>query len=403
MRAITLLAVFLTGALLIGCGSTQVVRTPTPLQAGVPSQGFELLWQLNIGKMDEADGRGLNLASDSQRLFVAGTSGRLTALWKQPKSRYQDQVIWQIQFEPRIISGPVLSGNRLIVGTSKGDVLMLSAENGELLWQTRLNSEVVSQPVLTDDRVFVRTNDGRVVALNLQTGETIWAADHQMPNLFLRGAAPVLLDGDSLFVGRESGVLEALSVQNGSKQWDVRIAAPKGRTDLERMVDLQSKLILDSGRLLVLGFNGQLASINPKTGNFQWTKELTGYRDMLLHDRVLYVIDENDILRALDPASGTEYWVQNGFKFRQTAQVEADQLNPTQIRVTDGLGFVHWLNAKDGGFIARFKHADHLNDGEKVMHWLQEQDKHYVLDSDGNITAYQQTTRPGGSAAGQNQ
>lgn len=400
MNFIYISLALLVSTLLIGCSSSQVVRTPATLTAEIPTQKLERLWQLNLGKMDEADGRGLQLSHAADRVFVSSSSGRLSALWKETKTRSQDQVIWQIQFEASIISGPLLHQDQLIIGTSKGDVLALSATSGEVLWQNQLNSEVVSQPVIADSKVFVRTNDGRVVALNLQDGASIWVADHQMPNLFLRGAAPVLVDGETLFVGRESGTVEALTVQNGAKQWDVRVATPSGRTDLERMVDVQAELIIHSGRLFVLGYNGQLVAINPISGNFLWTKELMGYRDMLVDNSTLYVIDEADILHALDAGSGTEYWTQPGLKFRQTSTVMADQTQAGRLIVTDGFGYVHWLNARDGGFISRFKHANHLNKGEKIIHWLQLQDRHYVLDSDGNFTVYQQdsiTTRPGDS------
>ena len=395
---------FISAVLLQACSSTsQTVRIPTPLTDGVETRAMSLQWQVSVDKLAEADGRSLALAGDDQRLYVASSSGLLTALWKQNQSRYTDQVIWQTKYEAAVIAGPVLADGKLLVGSAKGDVLALAPDNGQVVWQTLLNSEVISTPVVEGNRVFVRTNDGRVVALNVSTGDVIWVADHQMPSLFIRGAAPVLVEGDKVYVGRESGFVEALSINTGETIWDARIATPAGRTDLERMVDIQSSLVLHNGRLIVLSYNGRMAALNPNNGNISWAKDISGYRDFAVIDNVIYLVDEEDILRALDPVTGTEFWNQAALKYRLIGDVRVDLNNPTSkpvIFLSDGLGYMHWLDPKDGHIMARYKHANHLKDGETILQIHQDKQHYYVLDSDGGVTAYQHrsapTTRPGG-------
>lgn len=390
--------------LLQACSSTsQTVRIPTSLSESVDTRSMSLQWQVSLGKLAESDGRSLALADDGQRLYVASSSGIVTALLKPNQSRYTDQVIWQTKHESLIIAGPVLADNKLLIGSAKGDLLALSPRNGEVLWQARLNSEIVSKPVVEQDRVFVRTNDGRVVALNIQTGHIIWVADHQMPNLFIRGAAPVLVDGDKVFVGRESGFVEALSIHTGETIWDARIATPSGRTDLERMVDIQSSLVLHNGRLMVLSYNGRMASLNADNGRISWAKDISGYRDFVVLNEVIYLVDEEDILRALDPATGTEFWNQAALKYRLLGDVRIDKTHThtnAVILLNDGFGYLHWLDPKDGQILERFEHANHLKDGEKILQVHQDKQHYYVLDSDGSVTAYQHrsapTTRPGG-------
>lgn len=374
-----------------GCGTTsQTTRIATPLQPIESPFDLVLQWQLVADKMSPADGRGLNIAQDEERVFMGSSSGLLTALWKANKSRSTDQVAWQILFEPGVVAGPTVADDRLILGTSKGDVIALSPQDGRQLWQARLNSEVVSKPVVSQGRVLVRTNDGRLVSLNANTGEVIWVAEHQMPTLFLRGSAPVLVDGARVYIGRESGYVEALSFATGEKIWEARIAIPSGRTDLERMVDIQAALVLDGGRLFALSYNGRMVALNRLNGNFLWVKDIAGYRDFIMYNQVLYLVDSDDVVRALDPNTGIEYWAQSGLKFRQVGdlaidtQVESD----AQIRLTDARGYIHWLNAKDGGFSARFKHANHLDMGQHILELQQEGQRYYVLDSEGTMSAY---------------
>lgn len=382
----------LVALVLQGCGSSgKTVRVPTPLAPLTSSYDMQFVWQVGLGKMNSADAKGLHIAQDSQRLFVASAAGDLMALQKANQARFTDQVIWHIKYEARITSGPLLHDNQLFIGTSKGDVFALSADNGRVIWQTQLNSELVSLPVFADGRVFVRTNDGRVLALNAVNGDVVWTAEHQLPNLFLRGAAPVLVENGVVYVGRESGFVEALSAANGEKQWEARVAVPRGRTDLERMVDVQAGLVLDSGRLFVLSYNGRLAALNPQNGNFLWAKDLSGYRDFVLDRQALYVIDEDDVLRAFDLAGGTEYWSQQQFKYRMLGDLQWDR---DQLLVDDGLGYLHWLNPRDGGVVARVKLANHLDSGQKILRIQRDNERYYVLDADANISVYQRMPNP---------
>lgn len=393
----------LSVVLLQACSSTsKTVHTPTPLTQGIDAQDLNLEWQVSVDKLAEADGRSLAMADDGQRLYVGSSSGLLTALWKQNQSRYTDQIIWQTKYEAAVLAGPVLTEGKLLIGSAKGDLLALSPENGQVIWQAQLNSELISTPVVEGSRVFVRTNDGRVIALNVQTGEVIWVADHQMPNLSIRGAAPVLVMDDMVYVGRESGFVEALSTSTGETAWEARIATPSGRTDLERMVDIQSALVLHNGRLFVLSYNGRMAALNPKNGNISWAKDISGYRDFVVLDNVIYLVDEEDVLRALDPITGTEFWNQATLQYRLLGDVLVDTNSSANysILLADGLGYMHWVDPKDGHIKARFKHVNHLKDGEKILQIHQDKKRYYVLDSDGGVTAYQHrsapTTRPGG-------
>ncbi|MDY0135675.1 MAG: outer membrane protein assembly factor BamB [Thiomicrospira sp.] len=391
-RIFLFLAPMLAGVMWLGgCSTTsQTTRIATPLQPISSPFSLQLNWQLVAQKMSSADGRGLAIAEDDERIYMGAASGLLSAFWKQNKSRNVDQVAWQSLLEPRIVAGPVVVGEQLIIGTSKGDVLALSPQDGHVFWQARLNSEVVSQPVVRLGRVFVRTNDGRVVALNANNGEIVWVAEHQMPSLFLRGAAPVLVDDDLVYVGRESGFVEALSFATGEKVWEARVAIPSGRTDLERMVDIQAGLLLDSGRLFALSYNGRMVALNAQNGNFLWVKDISGYRDFVLFDQVLYVVDSDDVIRAIDPNTGIEYWTQAELKFRQLGDLALDTvvMDRPQLRVTDSWGYIHWLDAKDGGLTGRFKHANHLDMGRHILQLHQDGTHYYVLDSEGTMSAY---------------
>ncbi|WP_084151592.1 outer membrane protein assembly factor BamB [Thiomicrorhabdus sp. Milos-T2] len=374
-------------SLLAGCSTSKPLVEPymAPMES---DYSLHKNWQVKLESMPNRDSEGLFFSEDDKSIYVATETGNLVSLIKSNTSRWSDQVQWESKFDSPIVAGPTLNNGRLLIGTSKGQLISVSAKSGEYLWQSQLSSEVMTRPLVADRKIFTRTVDGKLYALNAKTGKVIWVVEHQMPNLSLRGApAPVYADG-KLFIGWESGMVQALSAKSGALLWETRIAVPKGRTDLERIVDVQANLIIKNDRLFVLGYHGKFASINPESGNFYFVKELSGYRDFVVDDSSVYVVDEKDVLHAFDMFSGVSLWKQNAFKNRLVGDLS---IAKEDILAVDGWGYLHWLNKTQGVEIARAKHSNEYGDGNRILRVFSEGNRIYLLDDEGVITSYDVT------------
>lgn len=386
-RFTLVLAVATAVSLLAGCSTSKPLVEPymAPMES---DYSLHKNWQVKLESMPNRDSEGLFFAEDGKYVYVATETGYLVSLIKSNTSRWSDQVQWQSKFDAPIVSGPTLNNGRLLIGTSKGQLIAVSSQSGEYLWQSQLSSEVMTRPLVADRKIFTRTVDGKLYALNANTGKVIWVVEHQMPNLSLRGApAPVYADG-KLFIGWESGMVQALSAKSGALLWETRIAVPKGRTDLERIVDVQANLIIKDDRLFVLGYHGKFASMNPESGNFYFVKKVSGYRDFVVDESAVYVVDENDVLHAFDIFSGASLWKQNAFKNRLVGDLS---LANKDILAVDGWGYLHWLNKTQGVEIARAKHSNEYGDGNRILRVFSEGNRSYLLDDEGVITSYDVT------------
>jgi len=384
-KSFTLALVFTSGiGMLAGCSTSKPLVEPyiAPMES---DYSLHKNWQVKLETMPNRDSKGLFFAEDSRSIYVATETGHLVSLKKGNQYSWSDHVQWQLKFDSAIVSGPTLDNNRLLVGTSKGNLIAVSAETGEHLWQTQLSSEVMSRATVAERKIYTRTVDGKLYALSAKTGEVLWQIDHQMPSLSLRGSPEILFSEGKLFVGWESGIVQALSAKSGSLLWETRIAVPRGRTDLERMVDIQSNLIIKDDRLFVLGFHGKFASINPETGNFFFVKEVSGFRDFVADDRAIYVVDDNDVLHGFDMASGAALWKQNAFKNRLVGDLT---LSGDDLLAVDGWGYLHWVNKIQGIEIARAKHSNEYGDGNRILRVYSEGPATYLLDDEGVITSY---------------
>lgn len=372
---------------LIGCSNPKVVREPTPLLKMTSPYTLDKQWQLQLEAFNPADSHGLYFADSEDAVYFATPTGGLIKAHKANQDRWQDQVIWHTRFKAPIASGPTVYGDIVIVGTAKGQVFAVSQADGSLVWMTQLSSEVLSRPIIAQDKAFVRTVDGKVVAIHVDTGIKAWEVEHNLPNLSFRGVAPITYDTGKLYLGWETGQVQSLEAKAGVLDWQTQVIVPSGRTDLERMVDIQAGLIIRGDRLFVLGYHGKLLALNAKNGNLFWEKEISGFRNFVVDQKALYLVDEDDLLTAVDYVNGTQLWQQQNFKYRQLRNLKL--YNDTQLLVADGLGYLHWIDKLDGTPVARARHGSYLGTSEDIARVQIADQQLYVLDNDGYLTVYQ--------------
>ena len=370
---------------LTACSSSTVVRVPAQLDTMDSSLKIMHNWQVKLNAMPVFDGEGLNIAQNDEAVFTADQQGKVAAFKKKNQSRWTDQVIWQSQLSEKVISGPVLFESHLIVGTSKGKVVAFDSVTGDVLWQTQLSSEVVSKAAIAENKIFTRTVDGRLYALSLKSGKVIWVNERQMPNLSLRGSSSVLYEQGVLYVGWESGKVEAIKAESGKSLWESIIAVPRGRTDLERMVDIQSSLVIKNNRLIALGYHGKLAAMSLESGYLFYAEDLSGFRDFVVDDQAIYAVDEDDFIHAYDLSNGTKLWTQKGLKYRSLGDLKTHK---NYLLAIDGLGYIHWINKLHGTFEARVKHSNDYGDENTVLQAMVNGDDIYLLDQQGTINSY---------------
>ena len=61
--------------------------------------------------------------------------------------------------------GPVLAGDRLLIGGGTGDLLAISPYDGQPIGKVSVGSPVLLAPVIADRTIYVLTDSGRLIAL----------------------------------------------------------------------------------------------------------------------------------------------------------------------------------------------------------------------------------------------
>src|SRR5690606_32459525 len=155
--------------------------------------------------------------------------------------------------------GPEAASGVVVLGSSDGDVIALEAADGAERWRKTVGSEVLASPLVVNDLVVVRTVNGRLEALSITDGASRWSVDESVPRLTLRGTAAPVLAGGRIIAGFDNGKVLAVDPRNGEVLWDSIVSAPSGRTELERLVDIDAPARAPGSDVFVGGFQGRMA------------------------------------------------------------------------------------------------------------------------------------------------
>ncbi|MBS0461911.1 MAG: outer membrane protein assembly factor BamB [Proteobacteria bacterium] len=344
-------------ATLVGCttikgwvnkvGGGDNAHQPTPLTAITPSIRVQKLWTRSVGKGERLLGLRDHPAIDGNRVYAIEPYGpNILAL-----DLGSGREVWKTHSKYRFTGGPAAGAGVVVAGSVNGDVLAYAADTGAERWHANVSSEVISAPLIAGDEVIVRSGDGHVAAFGLADGQKRWAYERNMPSLILRGnAAPVLGPNGLVYLGYADGTLVALRAADGVKAWEQVVAQPEGRSDIDRLADIDGHIVVDPDAVFAASYKGKVGAYNPETGQPGWTHSLVAYGGLARSGGSVFVSDASGTVWALDRATGTGLWKQDKLAWRW---LSTPAVQDGYVVVGDLQGYLHWLAPDTGAIVAR--------------------------------------------------
>lgn len=385
--------VILFSIFLSSCGSwigedEEIVDPPAELQDIQTSLEVMEQWDRNTGKGADDEYLLLSPIIDGERIFVVDTNRKLLAL-----NTSNGRNIWTYNLKIAsggffssadkvfITGGPGLGEGSVLIGTNQGDVVALDPESGEEQWRSKVSSEILSAPLKVNNIVIVRTLDGRIFGLSGNNGRRLWTYEKIAPTLSLRGTSTPVIDGEMIITGFDGGNLAALDISSGRLIWESSIATPSGRSELERLVDIDSSPVISGGIVYVVTYQGQLAALSLDTGQTLWNRQISSHVGLSVNDDSIYITDDKSNLWAFDRYNGGSIWKQDGLINRQ---VTAPAVIGNYLVVGDFEGYLHWIDKHTGAFVAR----ERLSRNRIITSPVISGEIVYAFSSDGELAAF---------------
>lgn len=379
MRWLTLGLVTLAtaGCGFLGYGDDDAGPQPAELVEFDETLPVTRLWSVDCGAGSGDTGLALTLALDSERLYCADHKGAVSAF-----ALADGQLVWRVETGLPISGGPGVGSGRVMFGTADAQIAALAADDGHELWRARVSSEVLARPGIGAGVMVVQSADGRLAAHAADSGQRLWFADSSVPALSLRGTSPPLVVGDQVLSGFANGKLGAFSLQDGRQLWELAVAIPRGRSELDRMVDIDAAPVVRGDTVYAVAYQGRLAAIARQSGTLLWSREFSSSSGLDVTGGRVFISDAQDHLWGLDSNGGAAYWRQERVQYRRvTAPVAVGDV----VAVGDFEGFLHFFAGSDGRQVARFE----AGGGPILTPPLVRGDTVYALSAGGSVVAVQ--------------
>lgn len=347
----------------LGGSSKTKVNQPTELTKLAAPISVRKLWSVSLG-----DGEGRRWlrqrpALDGNRIYAVNDDGEVLAidaasgkkLWTanavNVEAKGSKLKFWKRESPEAGLTGSPGVGNGLVVvGGRNGEVVAFNADSGQKRWSVKVSSEVLSAPLVLANRVIVRSNDGRVFGLDPADGGRKWVFDRGLPTLSVRGnSSPVGANGLS-YIGYDDGTLVALRDEDGLRVWEQVIAEPDGRTELDRMADIDGEIVIDAEQIFAASYHDKVMALSAANGQPLWTHDVGSYSGLALATDKLLLTDKVGNIWALDRATGNSLWKQNLLGNRQ---LTSPVVQGAYGVVGDLEGYLHWFKLDTGEVVGR--------------------------------------------------
>src|ERR1700746_1874826 len=335
-------------ALLGACSKDKNVDQPaklTPLPH--PSGQVKDLWGHNMGDNKASVLRLVQgIAIAAGRVFAAAHgNGAVVAL-----DLATGRQLWRAKTAAPLSGGTAVGAGLVLAGAGDGQLFAFDPATGHNRWKIRLNGEVLAPAAISARLIAVRTVDGKLHALSPDDGHELWVTDQPVPRLSLRGTASPVITGDQVVCGFDNGKVLSVSAGDGSVQWEATVTPPHGRTELERLNDIDAPVRVAGKDVYAVGFQGKVAMLAIDTGQVWWSHDDSSYRGLTLDEDTLYLSDADGVVAALKARTGAEVWQQKTLLHRGLSPIA---VMDDSVVVGDYQGYLHWLDKARGALPAR--------------------------------------------------
>jgi outer membrane protein assembly factor BamB len=334
------------------------------------------VWSAKVGKGSEFLRVSLSPAGDGNRIYAASRDGVVSAF-----SPANGKRIWRVDLDVDLSAGPGIGDDYVVVTGSDGELVCLSASDGREIWRINMDGESLARPLISSDSVVVQTIDSKLRVYSVFDGTERWVVEQVTPRLTLRGTSSPVIAGTTVIAGFDNGRLVGTNLSTGVTQWEAMLSPPSGRSDLERLADVDGSLAVVGQDIYAAGYHGRLAAVASESGQILWAREISTHVGVGVDFSNVYSLNETGELIALLRRNGSEAWRQDALLRREpTTPVPFDNA----VAVGDFEGYVHLFSNVDGRPVARIRVGKGLISGAPVV-----VGNHlYVQSESGTLEAY---------------
>lgn len=245
------------------------------------------------------------------RIYVLDARTRLSA-FEQASGRK----LWDVNLVPDGENasagrggGVAHENGRLFVATGYGTVYGVEAASGNIVWTQAIGDPFRSAPTASSGRVFAVTSDNQTITLSQETGDVVWRHRGIVESAGILAASSPAVAGSTVIVPYSSGELVALRVENGTPVWTDSLTRTGNITSLSALNDIAGRPVVDRDRVFAISHSGRMVSIDLRTGERVWTRDIGGVQTPWVAGDFLYLVTASQEVIAISRRDGRIRWI----------------------------------------------------------------------------------------------
>lgn len=372
-----------------------------PQAGGYPNHVLEHL-SLNpdqlsrVWKADIGSGSSARLPLNAQpvtadgRIFTIDTDSTVRAF--DIKNGRQ---LWSVDIRPEEEDDEVISGgishsdNVLYVTGGYDEILALNPENGAIIWKEKMGAPSRAAPTIMDGRVYVSTLNDSVLAFDATNGQVLWEYNSIGESAGLLGAASPAVNRDIVVPAFSSGEIYALRVENGSVVWSDDLSSVSYLGGLNTLSDIKALPVLHDGIVYAISFGGKMVAIDERTGERLWQKDVSGSQAPWVAGNALFVFSSDNQLISMNAKTGDVRWIKQLNRYQKPESKSGPitwtgpLLAGERLILASSDGRLLEVAPSDGTFLRESKLGHSI-----LIPPLIAGDTLYLLGEDGSLLAY---------------
>ena len=336
----------ISAVLVSACGDDDNTEPPAELTEFERTHFLNLQWSVSTDDNIEQQYLFIEPLLLKDRIVTAGRNGTLNVYELDDGDE-----LAKIKLAIPLSGGVGGTEDIWLVGSRNGELIAVSSSSADILWRSRVPSEILARPVVYNRNiVLVRTADGQILGVDIKTGKINWNYSKAIPALTLRGSSPPILSRSHFYTGLENGRLIAMSPIDGEVAWDIALTVPEGRSEIQRLVDIDGRSELYGRILYATSYHGRIAALDVTRGQILWARSFSSNTGVSVGTEAVYSSDDRGHVWALDRKNGATLWKQDKLQARSLTR---PVIYRDFLMVGDVEGYVHVLSRFDGRFVAR--------------------------------------------------
>lgn len=333
------------------------------------------IWTKNFSGEIEDKYSFLNLSIHSNNVFIPTTEKKVHIINLETGDLNKT-----IELNLDIFSGISTDDNLFYFGSKQDTVTAVKYSDMKILWQRVMSSEVMSISNVVNEAIYVRTNDSKITAIDINTGKFLWINSQIPIELSIRGSSKPLAVDEKVYVGFEDGKIICFEAVTGDVLWTIQLESPKKETIIDRLNDIDGKMILSNGVLYAISYQGSIAAIDSYSGQILWTKQASSIFGLAESKYNIFYINDDGIIKCLDKSTGRKVWSQDQFYKRVYG---TPIYYNDYIIAQDVENYLHVLDSSDGSIVGRLKIKYPIQSSYIEYGYL------YLLDKDFMLKKYE--------------